>query len=154
MKRDTHVPAETAQSIDLTKNGTPFETGSPIFMRYAALAEEFGSPVARRVQALATVQQKRQLAALAPRQTTATELAVDAIESVLSHAPGNGELIGGIKVTTATGWFAARPSGTESVYKIYAERFRGTDPLQHILQEAQAIVDAAISPRVECYVDA
>ena len=114
--------------------------------RYAELAQEFGSPVARRVEATATVQQKRQLAALTPQQITSTELAGEKVESVLSQAPGNGEAIGGIKVNTANGWFAARPSGTESIYKIYAESFLGAEHLKHLLQEAQTIVDVAISP--------
>ena len=114
--------------------------------RYAALADEFGGPVARRVEAPATVQQKKQLAALTPQQITSTELAGERIESILSHAPGNGEPIGGVKVNTASGWFAARPSGTEDIYKIYAESFVGAEHLQRILQEAQTIVDAAISP--------
>lgn len=112
---------------------------------YAALAAEFGSPVARRVQAPATAQQKAQLAALTPQHITSTELAGERIESVLSHAPGNGESIGGIKVNTANGWFAARPSGTENLYKIYAESFINDAHLQRILSEAQAIVDAATS---------
>ena len=121
-------------------------TGCDPGKRYAALADEFGGPVARRVQAPATAQQKAQLAALTPQQITSTELAGERIESILSHAPGNGEPIGGIKVDTASGWFAARPSGTENIYKIYAESFVGAEHLQRILQEAQAIVDAAISP--------
>ena len=114
--------------------------------RYAALADEFGGPVARRVEAPATLQQKKQLAALTPRQITSTELAGERIESILSHAPGNGEPIGGIKVNTTSGWFAARPSGTENIYKIYAESFVGAEHLQRILRDAQSIVDAAISP--------
>lgn len=114
--------------------------------RYAALADEFGSPVARRVEAPATAQQKKQLAALTPQQITSTELAGEKVESVLSQAPGNGEAIGGIKVNTANGWFAARPSGTENIYKIYAESFLGAEHLQRLLQEAQTIVDIAISP--------
>ena len=118
--------------------------------RYAALAQEFGSPLARRVEASATALQKRQLAALAPQQITATELAGERIQSILSQAPGNGEPIGGIKVNTTQGWFAARPSGTEDIYKIYAESFVGAGHLQRILQEAQAIVDAAILPAPSC----
>ena len=114
--------------------------------RYAALAAEFGSPVARRVQAGATARQKQQLTALTPRQISSTTLAVERIESILSHAPGNGEAIGGIKVNTANGWFAARPSGTEDLYKIYAESFTSPAHLQHILTQAQVIVDAAVSP--------
>jgi phosphoglucomutase len=121
-------------------------TGCDPGKRYAALADEFGGPVARRVEAPATAQQKAQLAALTAQQITSTELAGERIESILSHARGNGEPIGGIKVNTASGWFAARPSGTEDIYKIYAESFVGAEHLQRILQEAQAIVDAAISP--------
>jgi phosphoglucomutase len=120
-------------------------TGRDSGQRYAALADEFGSPVARRVEAPATAQQKKRLAALTPRQITAKELAGEHIESILSHAPSNDEPIGGIKVNTANGWFAARPSGTENIYKIYAESFVGAEHLKRILQEAQAIVDAAIS---------
>ncbi len=120
-------------------------TGCDPGKRYVALANEFGSPVARRVEAPATAQQKAQLAALTPQQITSTELAGERIESILSHAPGNGEPIGGIKVNTTNGWFAARPSGTENIYKIYAESFVGAEHLQRLLQEAQAIVDA-ISP--------
>ncbi len=121
-------------------------TGHDPGQRYAALADEFGSPMARRVDAPATVQQKQQLAALKPQQITAAELAGERIQRVLSQAPGNGEPIRGIKVNTISGWFAARPSGTENIYKIYAESFSGAEHLQCILQEAQAIVDAAISP--------
>ena len=121
-------------------------TGYDPGKRYAALADEFDRPVARRVQATASAQQKKKLAALAPQQITLTEIAGERIESILSHATGNGEPIGGIKVNSANGWFAARPSGTENIYKIYAESFVGEEHLQRILQEAQAIVDAAISP--------
>ena len=93
----------------------------------------------------ATAQQKAQLAALTPQQITSTELAGERIESILGHAPGNGEPIGGIKVNTANGWFAARPSGTENIYKIYAESFTSPAHLQRVLTEAQVIVDAALS---------
>ena len=120
-------------------------TGFDPGQRYAALAAAFGSPVSRRVQAPATAQQKKQLAALTPKHITSKELAGESIESILNHAPGNGEPIGGIKVNTAGGWFAARPSGTENLYKIYAESFINDAHLQRILSEAQAIVDAAIS---------
>ena len=112
---------------------------------YQQLADEFGNPVADRVEAPATPQQKKQLAALAPGRITATELAGEKIVSVLDKAPGNGAPIGGIKVIAASGWFAARPSGTEDIYKIYAESFSGADHLQGILKEAQAIVDRAIA---------
>ena len=112
---------------------------------YAELAQEFGNPLADRVEAPATVQQKKQLAALKPDQLGARELAGEQIDSVLAQAPGNGAAIGGIKVIAKSGWFAARPSGTEDIYKIYAESFAGADHLQRILEEAQAIVDRAIA---------
>ena len=112
---------------------------------YDALAREFGSPVADRVEAPATAQQKKQLAALAPEEIQATELAGEKISCILSNAPGNGAPIGGVKVIAKSGWFAARPSGTEDIYKIYAESFSGESHLQRILREAQAIVDQAIA---------
>jgi len=112
---------------------------------YADLAQKFGNPMADRVEAPATVQQKKQLAALSPERIEATELAGEKITSVLDKAPGNGAAIGGIKVIAKSGWFAARPSGTEDIYKIYAESFNGADHLQQILKEAQAIVDRAIA---------
>ena len=112
---------------------------------YRELAREFGSPVADRVEAAANTQQKKQLAALSPKQVTSTQLAGEPITDIQSQAPGNGAAIGGIKVVTANGWFAARPSGTEDIYKIYAESFTGAEHLQRILQEAQTLVDAAIS---------
>jgi phosphoglucomutase len=114
---------------------------------YQQLADEFGNPVADRIEAPATPQQKKQLAALAPERITATELAGEKITRVLGNAPGNGALIGGIKVIAQSGWFAARPSGTEDIYKIYAESFSGAAHLQAILKEAQAIVDRAIADR-------
>ncbi len=118
---------------------------------YAELASELGSPFARRVDAAATPLQKQRLAALSPQQVTAdhtsAQLAGEAIESVMTRAPGNGESIGGIKVSAASGWFAARPSGTEDIYKIYAESFLSAEHLQAVLQEAQALVDAAVGPK-------
>ena len=113
--------------------------------RYAELVQQLGEPFAERVEAPATAAQKAQLAALAPAAISAHELAGEAITAVLDHAPGNGAAIGGIKVVTQNGWFAARPSGTEDIYKIYAESFSGNDHLQRILKEAQAIVDRAIA---------
>ena len=112
---------------------------------YAELANEFGNPVAERVDAPAGLEQKARLAAMTAQRVTATALAGEKIESILSHAPGNGAPIGGIKVSAASGWFAARPSGTEDIYKIYAESFAGPRHLQRVLEEAQAIVDAAVS---------
>ena len=112
---------------------------------YRALTAELGEPVSSRLEARATREQKRKLAQLSPSALKITTLAGDPITSVLDRAPGNNALIGGIKVTTANGWFAARPSGTEDVYKIYGESFRGEEHLRRILAEAQSVVDAAIA---------
>jgi len=112
---------------------------------YAELLQARGEPLADRIEAPATAAQKAQLAALAPASISARELAGEAITAVLDHAPGNGAAIGGIKVITKNGWFAARPSGTEDIYKIYGENFSGTGHLQRILKEAQAIVDRAVA---------
>jgi len=112
---------------------------------YRELAFELGDSVYDRVEAHATPKQKRMLAQLSPPQLRCAQIAGEEIESILTHAPGNGAPIGGLKVTTASAWFAARPSGTEDVYKIYAESFRGTDHLRRILAEAQAIVDDALA---------
>jgi phosphoglucomutase len=108
--------------------------------RYADLADRFGRPAYRRVDAAATPEQKRVLGELAPEQVRADELAGEPIRQVLTTAPGNGAPIGGLKVVTEHGWFAARPSGTEDVYKVYAESFLGGDHLDRILEEAQALV--------------
>ena len=120
-------------------------TGSDPGQLYAKLAGAVGNPIADRVDAPATVQQKKQLAALSPDKLGAGELAGEKIDTVMDKAPGNGAAIGGIKVIAKSGWFAARPSGTEDIYKIYAESFAGPDHLKKILQEAQAIVDRAIA---------
>jgi phosphoglucomutase len=115
---------------------------------YRDLARELGDPSADRVDAPATAEQKSQLAKLSPQQVPGNQLAGEKIESVLDHAPGNNAPIGGIKAISASGWFAARPSGTEDIYKIYAESFRGEEHLRALLREAQAIVDAALAPAV------
>jgi len=107
------------------------------------LTKELGNPAADRVQVTASAKQKQQLAALSSHDVTATELAGEKIDSIIDHAPGDDAPIGGIKVSAASGWFAARPSGTEDIYKIYAETFRGKKELRQILTEAQATVDAA-----------
>jgi phosphoglucomutase len=112
---------------------------------YLELAEQLGQPFADRVEAPATNAQKKRLAALAPKAIAATELAGEPITGVLSDAPGNGAPIGGIKVMARSGWYAARPSGTEDIYKIYAESFQGTAHLQRILVQAQATVDSALA---------
>jgi phosphoglucomutase len=112
---------------------------------YRDLTQELGEPVADRIDAPATAAQKAQLSRLSPRQVSSKLLAGEPIESVIDHAPGNQAPIGGIKVSSATGWFAARPSGTEDLDKIYAESFAGTAQLRQILQEAQGIVDQALA---------
>jgi phosphoglucomutase len=120
-------------------------TGRDPGKRYADLAKEFGAPFFLRVDAAATPQQKKLLSALSPGQVQSTELAGEPIESILTRAPGNDAAIGGLKVVTKNGWFAARPSGTEDVYKIYAESFLGADHLKRIIAEAQAIVTDALA---------
>ncbi|MEO7761815.1 MAG: phosphoglucomutase (alpha-D-glucose-1,6-bisphosphate-dependent) [Casimicrobiaceae bacterium] len=112
---------------------------------YAQLTDELGGVFADRVEAAATPEQKAKLAKLAPDQLHDDRLAGEKITQVLDHAPGNDAAIGGIKVIAASGWFAARPSGTEAIYKIYAESFKSEAHLQDILREAQRIVDAAIA---------
>lgn len=111
---------------------------------YSDLAREFGEPVYDRVEAPATPEQKHLLAQLSAQQIKSTQLAGEKIQSILTHAPGNGAPIGGLKVIAESGWFAARPSGTEDIYKIYAESFRGEDHLRRILEEAQSIVSDAL----------
>jgi phosphoglucomutase len=112
---------------------------------YNELTSQYGSPTYQRIDAAATKEQKAKLGKLSPSQVTATSLAGDPITAILTEAPGNHASIGGLKVTTAEGWFAARPSGTEDVYKIYAESFKGEAHLKQIQAEAQALVTAAIS---------
>ncbi len=107
---------------------------------YRALTQEFGEPVFERVDAPATQAQKRILKKLAPSQVASKELAGEKITQVLSAAPGNGAPIDGLKVLTQHGWFAARPSGTEEIYKIYAESFLGKDHLARLIDEAQKLV--------------
>jgi len=120
-------------------------TGRDPGAAYAELTARFGTPAYRRVDAPATPDQKAVLARLAPAAVTATELAGDPVTGVLTAAPGNGAAIGGLKVITTEGWFAARPSGTENVYKVYAESFRGAEHLGQLIDEAQALVGAALA---------
>jgi phosphoglucomutase len=112
---------------------------------YVELTREFGEPVYDRVEAPANPEQKQMLEKLTPQHVSSKELAGEKIQSIITKAPGNGASIGGLKVTTASGWFATRPSGTENIYKIYAESFRGSDHLHRILAEAQTIVGAALA---------
>ena len=119
-------------------------TGSSPSERYRRLTDTYGTPAYARVDAPASREQKAVLGKLSAQQVTATELAGEPITATLTEAPGNGASLGGLKVTTANGWFAARPSGTEDVYKIYAESFSGPDHLARIQEEARAIVGAAL----------
>jgi len=112
---------------------------------YKELEDNFGAPVYERIDAAATAEQRAALAKLSPDMVTAKELVGDAIIAKLTHAPGNGAPIGGLKVVTENGWFAARPSGTEELYKIYAESFNDKTHLQRIQEEAQAIVNATFA---------
>jgi len=136
--KDGIVPALLSAEIAARTGRDPGE-------RYAELTQALGQPVSDRVDAAATVEQKKKLSSLSPQQVSSTDLAGDKIEAVLSHAPGNGAAIGGVKVITANGWFAARPSGTENIYKIYGESFKGAEHLGRILEEAQQLVDKALS---------
>ena len=136
--KDGIVLALLAAEILAVTGKTPSEI-------YAALEERYGAPVYERVDAVATKEQKAALSKLSASDVTASELAGDPITAKLTEAPGNGASIGGLKVTTDRAWFAARPSGTEDVYKIYAESFVSPDHLRQVQQAAREIVNAAIS---------
>ncbi|HVB33975.1 MAG TPA: phosphoglucomutase (alpha-D-glucose-1,6-bisphosphate-dependent) [Patescibacteria group bacterium] len=136
--KDGMVPALLAAEITARMGRDPGEI-------YDELTREYGKPVYDRVEASATPDQKERLAKLSPEQVKLTELAGEKIQTVLTHAPGNGAPIGGLKVVAKSGWFAARPSGTENIYKIYAESFRGEDHLRRIQGEAQTIVSDALA---------
>jgi phosphoglucomutase len=136
--KDGIVPALLAAEITARMGRDPGEI-------YHELTREFGEPVYDRVDAPATPEQKELLARLSPQHVNFTELAGEKIQTVLTRAPGNGAPIGGLKVVVKSGWFAARPSGTENIYKIYAESFRGTEHLSRILEEAQVLVSDALA---------
>ena len=136
--KDGIVPALLAAEITARIGRDPGEI-------YHELTREFGEPAYDLVEAPATPDQKELLAKLSPQKVKLTELAGEKIQTVLTHAPGNGAPIGGLKVIAESGWFAARPSGTEDIYKIYAESFRGADHLRRILEEAQTIVNDALA---------
>jgi phosphoglucomutase len=140
--KDGIVPALLSAEITARMGRDPGEI-------FRELAREFGEPVYDRVEASATPEQKQKLAQLSPQQILSAELAGEKIQNILTKAPGNGAPIGGLKVITESGWFAARPSGTEDIYKIYAESFRGADHLRRILAEAQAIVGAALAAPIQ-----
>jgi phosphoglucomutase len=107
---------------------------------YAGLTERFGAPAYKRIDVAATAEEKRVLGGLSAQQVTGDTLGGEPIEAVLTEAPGNGAPIGGLKVAAESAWFAARPSGTEDVYKIYAESFRGEEHLERVIAEAQQLV--------------
>ena len=131
--------------MDLLAAELMARTGRDPSELYAELTRELGAPVYERIDAPATGEQKAALLALSEKDVSVTELAGYPIEALLTTAPGNGAPIGGLKVVTAQGWFAARPSGTEDVYKLYAESFRGSDHLRRIQEEAQAIISGALA---------
>ncbi|MHB8744086.1 MAG: phosphoglucomutase (alpha-D-glucose-1,6-bisphosphate-dependent) [Sulfuricaulis sp.] len=139
--KDGIVPALLAAEITAHMGRDPGEI-------YRDLTREFGEPVYDRVEAPATAEQKKLLAQLSPRQVLSSELAGEKIQSILTRAPGNNVPIGGLKVIAQSGWFAARPSGTEDIYKIYAESFLGADHLRRLVTEAQTIVDATLAASV------
>ena len=136
--KDGIVPALLSAEITTRTGRDPAEI-------YRDLTQRLGEPVERRVQAAATAPQRALLGRLSPSQFPHTELAGEKIMQVLDRAPGNDAAIGGIKVITQSGWFAARPSGTEDIYKIYAESFLGEDHLTRIVEEAQAMVDSTLA---------
>ncbi|MGV9318731.1 phosphoglucomutase (alpha-D-glucose-1,6-bisphosphate-dependent) [Streptomyces sp. NPDC003660] len=135
--KDGILLALLASEISAVTGRTPSE-------HYAGLTERFGEPAYARIDAPATREQKTLLGKLSPAQVTADTLAGEEVTGVLTEAPGNGAPIGGIKVTTANAWFAARPSGTEDVYKVYAESFLGPDHLARVQEEAQGVVLGAL----------
>jgi phosphoglucomutase len=136
--KDGIIPALLSAEITARMGRDPGEL-------YAQLASEFGSPAYDRIDAPATPEQKQRLAQLSPQQVQSSELAGEKILHILTRAPGNDAPIGGLKVVTESGWFAARPSGTEDIYKIYAESFRGEDHLRCIQSKAQTIVSNALA---------
>lgn len=135
--KDGLAPALLSAEITARTSRDPGES-------YRKLTEQFGDPASDRVDAPATPQQKQKLSKLSPAQITATEMAGEKITAVLDRAPGNDAALGGIKVMTENAWFAARPSGTENIYKVYAESFTGPEHLQRVIEEAQRVVNAAL----------
>jgi phosphoglucomutase len=135
--KDGMIPALLAAEITARMGHDPGEI-------YSDLTREFGEPVYERIEASATPEQKVLLGKLSPGQVKIKDLAGEKIQAILANAPGNGAPIGGLKVVAENGWFAARPSGTEDIYKIYAESFRGADHLKRIQEEAQTMVSAAL----------
>ena len=135
--KDGIVPGLLAAEITVKAGRDPGEI-------YGDMTREFGESTYDRVEAAANAEQKKKLSMLSADKVNCTELGGEKVESIINRAPGNDAPIGGIKVSAASGWFAARPSGTEDIYKIYAESFRGRKHLDAIVEEAQAIVDKAL----------
>ena len=135
--KDGIILALLAAEITARMNRDPGEI-------YDNLAKRLGDPAYDRMEAPATLSQKEKLEKLDPKQIQLTSLAGEKVKAILTHAPGNRASIGGLKVTTENGWFAARPSGTENIYKIYAESFLGKGHLNKIIEEAQTIVTNAV----------
>ncbi len=135
--KDGFIPALLAAEMTENLKKDPGEI-------YKNLADELGHSTYDRVEAKANAEQKAKLAKLSPDQITQKTMAGEKITGILTKAPGNGASIGGLKLETENGWIAARPSGTEDIYKIYAESFLGREHLNLMLQEAQTIVDAAL----------
>jgi phosphoglucomutase len=131
--------------MDLLAAEITARTGKDPGEHYRELTAEFGSPCYTRIDAPATPEQKAQLQRLTPDAVKESDLAGEPITAKLTNAPGNGAPIGGLKVVSASGWFAARPSGTENIYKIYAESFKGQTHLTAIVSEAQEMVNNALS---------
>jgi phosphoglucomutase len=131
--------------MDLLAAEMMAKTGKDPGEQYADLARQFGEPAYERIDAPATPKQKSMLAKLSASQVVASELAGEKIREKITSAPGNRSAIGGLKVVTENGWFAARPSGTEDVYKIYAESFLGKDHLRRIQEEAQTLVTSVFT---------
>jgi len=138
--KDGIVPALLAAEMTLRTGRDPGEL-------YRAITRDLGEPAERRLQAAATRQQKQRLARLSPREFRHTDLCGEKIRRILDRAPGNDAPIGGLKVMTDSSWFAARPSGTEDIYKIYAESFRGEKHLDRVMEQAREMVDSALAPR-------
>jgi phosphoglucomutase len=147
LRRDGSVWATDKDGLimDLLAAEITARTGRDPGLHYQALAAELGTPYYTRIDAAATPEQKTRLGKLSPTAVTASQLAGVPITATLTRAPGHAAPIGGLKVVAASGWFAARPSGTENIYKIYAESFRSEAHLRRILGDAQAIVDAALA---------
>jgi phosphoglucomutase len=147
LRRDGTVWSTDKDGIimDLLAAEMMAKTGRDPARLYRDLTAELGEPVYERIDAPATPEQKTVLSKLSPHQVNDTTLAGDKITAMLTTAPGNGAAIGGLKVVTDNGWFAARPSGTEDVYKLYAESFRGKEHLKQIQEEAQALITAALA---------